>query len=318
VPIALHTQTIIACIWDFDKTLIPGYSQQVIFDEFGIDAKQFWAEVNGLVDAYGKRGVRVARDTAYLGHMLTYVSSGLMPGLSNAKLLELGGRIPLNPGLPEFFEKSRQIIAGDARFSKHDIKVEHYVVSTGMRALIEGSAIGAVVDDIWANDFIESPMPPDYLTDPPQDDGGTAVISQIGYMIDNTSKTRAVFEINKGINALSHVDVNTVIPLAERRVPIPNMVYIADGPSDIPVFSVMNQYGGHNLAVFSNEGPSNFAEVKSLQDQGRVQMIGAADYTDDSVTYLWLMTTLRQIAERICDARDRYVREFPGAPDHIT
>jgi hypothetical protein len=318
VPIALHTQTIIACIWDFDKTLIPGYSQQVIFDEFGINAGQFWAEVNGLVSAYAANDVLVAKDTAYLGHMLTYVSSGLMPGLSNAKLRELGARIPLNPGLPEFLAKVQHVIAEDERFSKHDIRVEHYVVSTGMRALIEGSAIGAAVDGIWANDFIETPMPPGYLKESTNPATGPGVISQVGYMIDNTSKTRAVFEINKGINVLNDVDVNTVIPLAERRVPIPHMIYIADGPSDIPVFSVMNQYGGHNLAVFSTEGPSNFEEVKSLQDQGRVQMIGAADFTDDSVTYLWLVTTLRQIAGRICDARERYVREFPGAPGHIT
>lgn len=317
MPIALHTQTIIACIWDFDKTLIPGYSQQVIFDEFGIDAGSFWDEVNGLVEAYAQADVLVAKDTAYLGHMLTYVKAGLMPGLSNTKLRELGARIPLNPGLPEFLTTSQRLIVEDERYARHDIKVEHYVVSTGMRALIEGSAVGELVNAIWANDFIESPMSPGYLSNPPANTG-PAEISQVGYMIDNTSKTRAVFEINKGVNVLDDVDVNTLIQPAERRVPIPHMVYIADGPSDIPVFSVMNQYGGHNLAVFSSEGRSNFEEVKSLQDQGRVQMIGAADFTEGSVTYLWLMTTLRQIADRICDARERYVREFPGAPGHVT
>ena len=317
MPVALHTQTIIACIWDFDRTLIPGYSQQVLFDEYGIDATTFWAEVNGLVAAYNARGVLVAKDTAYLGHMLTYVSAGRMPGLSNAKLRELGSRIPLNPGLPEFLDKSRAVIAEDDRFAKHGIKVEHYVVSTGMRALIEGSAVGDKVDGIWANDFIEDPMPPGYLdTAPPPSD--SPVISQVGYMIDNTSKTRAVFEINKGVNLLEGVDVNTLIPQDERRVPIPHMIYIADGPSDIPVFSVMSQNGGHNLAVFSNEGTSNFEAVKSLQDQGRVQMIGAADFSEGTVTYLWLVTTLQQIATRIAETRERYIREFGGAPQHVT
>jgi hypothetical protein len=317
VPIALHTQTVIACVWDFDRTLIPGYSQQVLFDEFGIDPAEFWDEVNHLPEAYAERGILVAQDTAYLGHMITYAQAGRMPGLTNDRMRELGKRIPLNPGMPEFLDASSRIVTEDPRFARHGITVEHYIVSTGVRALIEGSEVGSHVNGIWANDFIDRPIPPGFRSNLTFEAEATA-ISQVGYMIDNTSKTRAIFEINKGVNVLPGVDVNTLIPMSERRVPISHMIYIADGPSDIPVFSVMSQFGGHNLAVFSREGRSNFESVKSLQDQGRVQMIGQADFQEGSVTTLWLQTTIRQIADRIATARERHLSELPGAPGHVT
>ncbi|MEC7229921.1 MAG: haloacid dehalogenase-like hydrolase, partial [Verrucomicrobiota bacterium] len=69
----LHRQNIVACIWDFDKTLIPGYMQAPIFEAFGIDEEQFWKEVNALPDIYAKRGTRVSCDTIYLNHLISFV-----------------------------------------------------------------------------------------------------------------------------------------------------------------------------------------------------------------------------------------------------
>lgn len=315
--VVLHTQTVIACIWDFDRTLIEAYSQDVLFDEFGIEGTKFWDEVNNLKDTYAERGIRVAEDTAYLGHMITYAKAGLMPGLSNEKMRELGAKIRLNPGVPEVFALTRAIPESDARFRSHGITLEHYVVSTGVRALIEGSAVGPHVDGIWANDFIEEPLPPGYREHLPEPETDS-IISQVGYMIDNTSKTRAVFEINKGVNMSDQIDVNTQMAESERRVPIPNMIYVADGPSDVPVFSVVGRSGGQNLAVYSTSGSSNFAGVKSLQDQGRVKMIGPADFRPESPSYLWLDSTIREIATTIADTRDRYMQGLGGAPKHVT
>ena len=72
----LHRQNIVACIWDFDKTLIPGYMQVPIFEAFGIDEEQFWKEVNALPDIYAKRGTRVSYDTIYLNHLISFVKNG--------------------------------------------------------------------------------------------------------------------------------------------------------------------------------------------------------------------------------------------------
>ncbi len=100
MPPPLNLQTIVAFIWDLDETLTPGYMQDPLFDEYSVDKKDFWAEVNALVSLYEGRGLRVSKDTAYLGHILSYVQNEVFSGLTNSKLRELGKRIPLAPGMP--------------------------------------------------------------------------------------------------------------------------------------------------------------------------------------------------------------------------
>lgn len=317
MAIPIYTQTVIAFIWDFDKTLIPGYQQEALFEAYGVDGPTFWAEVNGLVEHYAKRDIRVAKDTAYLGHMLTYVQGGKWADLSNQRLRDLGARIPTFPGIPEFFDLTANLIAENDQFAKHDIAVEHYVVSTGLRAMIEGSVIGGKVKDIWANDFIDEPLPPGYLGQLPSVPAASP-ISQVGYMLDNTTKTRAVFEINKGINVNGQLDVNSLMAPEDRRVPFKNMIYIADGPSDVPVFSVLNQNAGKTFAVYTaDNGRGNFREVKSLLDQGRVQGMAEADYREGSAAYLWLTTTMEDIATEIATTREQYLSHLPAAPGHV-
>jgi hypothetical protein len=300
---AIYTQTTIAMVWDFDKTLIPGYSQQPVFEEYHIDPQQFWREVNALEELYSRRGLLVAKDTAYLLHMLSYVREGAMAGLTNSKLIELGARIEMSPGIPEFLAQVKAMVEADQRFVGHGITVEHYIVSTGIRHLIEGSPVNAYVERIWANEFVDQPPLPGY--DPAnhkfQDDDGD--IAQIGYMIDNTSKTRAIFEINKGPG----VDVNARMALEDRKVPIKNMIYIADGPSDVPVFTVVGVNGGRRLGVYQTAEPSNFEGVKDLEADARVDSIAEANFSEGTQAWLWLTSEVRRIATRICDDRDRYL-----------
>ena len=113
---SLREKHIIACVWDFDKTLIPGYMQTPVFEEYGIDEKLFWKEVNMLPAIYAKRGIRVSPETVYLNHILSFVKSGHMAGLSNAKLRELGGRLAFCEGLPDFFDDLRRAVTEDSRF----------------------------------------------------------------------------------------------------------------------------------------------------------------------------------------------------------
>lgn len=315
MPVPLYTQTVISFIWDYDRTLIPGNQQEVIFEEYGVDASSFWAEVDGLVDFYARRGVRIARDLAYLGHLLSYVEAGILADLSRAKLRELGARVPMCPGIPEFFEASRRYAAGVPEFAHENIAVEHYVVSTGILPMLEGSPIAPHVDGIWANDFIERQAPPGYLAELqlPTDD---VPISHLGYTIDNTAKTRAVFEINKGVNKNPHIDVNSLIAEEQRRVPVKNMIYIADGPSDVPVFSILNQRGGKTLGVYTTEPVNNFSLVKSLQEQGRIQGMAKAHYRKGEAAYLWLIDSLDHIGREIVEARQQAYASIPRAPGH--
>ncbi len=316
MPTPLYTQTTIAFIWDFDKTLIPGNQQDPLFAAYGVDTSGFWAEVDGLVDYYRERGITIARDSAYLGHILTYVRAGKFPGLTRQRLRELGGELEMSPGIPEFFTATRNHVASVPDYVHEDIDVEHYVVSTGIRPMIEGSPIGGIIDGIWANDFIERPAPPGYL-ETLAIESEPHPISMLGYMIDNTSKTRAVFEINKGVNRNSGIDVNALMAEEQRRVPIRNMVYIADGPSDVPVFSILNRQGGKTLGVYTTEPSNNFRQVKQLQTQGRIQGMAKADFREGEAAYLWLIDSLDQIAAEIVMNRRSAFAEIPRAPGHV-
>lgn len=319
MPQALNLQTVIAFIWDFDKTLSPDYMQAPLFEEYGIDEGQFWDEVNGLVDFYRAKNLRVAKDTAYLGHLLSYVQAGRLDGLTNAKLRELGARVVLAPGMPEFMAETKRIVAEDERYARHGVTVEHYIVSTGLRQMIEGNAIHEHVDEVWACELISDPPGPGYLARTAEDDAtGEGPLTQVGYVLDNTTKTRAIFEINKGVNHDPGLDVNALMSADDRRVPIKNMVYVADGPSDVPVFSVVNLGGGKTLGVYTLGKKSNYDGVRKLQDDGRVNSIAEANYTENSAAYLWLISSLRTIANEICDRRDRSFAGISAPAGHVT
>jgi hypothetical protein len=318
MPQALNLQTVIAFVWDFDRTLSPGYMQAPLFAEYDIDEAQFWKEVNGLVDHYRERGLRVSKDTAYLGHLLSYVRVGRFPGLTNSKLRELGAKVELAPGMPGFMARTKAVVDNDERFAHHGVTVEHYIVSTGLRQMIEGNPIHEYVDEIWACELLADPPGPDYLTAgaiPTSVDEG--ILTQVGYVLDNTTKTRAIFEINKGVNHDPEIDVNARMADDDRRVPISNMIYIADGPSDVPVFSVINLGGGKTLGVYTLGERSNYDGVRRLQDDGRVNSIAEADYRENSAADLWLMSSLKAIAQGICERRERSIRGITGPAGHV-
>ena len=283
------TQNVIACVWDFDKTLIPGYMQEPIFRRFKVDENSFWDEVNGLPGFHRRHGLElVAQDSLYLNHILTYVRHGLFPGLNNRLLRELGDEIVFFEGLPQFFELVSESVRTNPRYEHHELRVEHYVVSTGLRQMILGSKIAPYLDGVWACEFVERVPPPGYLmreaepADGAAEPGGmfegTVELRDVGYVIDNTTKTRAIFEINKGTNVAPEIDVNAKVPQADRRVPFQNMIYVADGPSDVPVFSVVRQFGGKTFAVYRPGSKASFVQVNELQRQGRIDSFGEACY----------------------------------------
>jgi len=316
MPVPLHTQTVIAFIWDFDRTLIPDNMQWPIFQEYGVDEATFWREVDGLVEYHRALGETMGRSLAYLIHILTYVEQGVFKGLSNAKLRELGGKLEFCPGIPDFFEESRRHVAETEEFVKEDISVEHFVVSTGIRPMIEGSAIAPYVDGIWANSFIEQTAPPGFLDQLPVVGSGKE-IKYLSDYIGHTSKTRALFEINKGVNVNPTVDVNARMSESQRRVPLRNMVYIADGPSDVPMFSILNKAGGKTLGVYNLEPRNNHKQVKQLQEQGRIQGMAEADFRPGKAAYLWLMDSLDQIAYEIVENRRQALAAIKNPPGHM-
>lgn len=312
-------QNTIAVIWDFDKTLIKGYMQEPIFNEFGVDGNKFWAEVNQLYDKYEEQGIKVNKDTVYLNHLITCTHQGIFKNLNNDILRDLGGQLEFYEGIPQFFKDLKESIEFDEKYKKYDIKLEHYIISTGLKEMIKGSKINEFVNGIWGCEFIEIPIKFEIeIKEYKKESKEKKIISQIGFAIDNTSKTRAIFEINKGVNKFSEIEVNTSIPKNMRRVPIENMIYIADGPSDVPVFSILNQYGGMTFAVYNKENINEFNQVDQLRKDGRVDMFGEADYSKGTLTSLWLNKQAKEIAERIYSTLEkRILSNISEPPSHI-
>ena len=310
----LFTQNIIACVWDFDKTLIPDYMQAPLFRRYGVDEATFWAETSALVDNYRRRGYHIAPEIGYLNHLLTYVLAGKMAGLSNKVLRVCGAEIEFYPGLPGFFESSRAWVRAKPEYAKHEIQLEHYVVSTGLAEMIRGSALVPFLDAVWGCEFIENPLQPGFLKQNELSIEAPAEIAQIGMVIDNTGKTRAIFEINKGTNRNPAIDVNAKVTPEDRRIPLQNMIYIADGPSDVPSFSVVKKGGGKTYAVYNPAVRAEFEQNDRLRQHGRIDHYGPADYTQNSATTSWLHLQIEKICDRIVTDREAAVATRVARP----
>ena len=181
--------------------------------------------------------------------------------------------------------------------------------------MVLGSKIAPHVEGVWGCEFVENAPPPGYLdADKKTASEEPKILSQIAYALDNTTKTRAIFEINKGSNIIADIDVNAMIPDADRRVPFQNMIYIADGPSDIPVFSLINRFGGRTFAVYQPGSSREFSQVNNLQKQKRVQSFGEANYTENSQTSMWIKNAIAEICSQIVKNRERALGDKIGKP----
>ena len=298
---------IIAVIWDCDKTLVDGYMQDPLFEEYGIKAGEFWKDVNDKVKEYTDNNVRVNKDTYYLNHFIHCAHDGELKGLSNSKLRECGSKLKFYKGIPEIFEKTKEMFQNDKSYSEYGIQVEHYIVSTGFAETIRGSELMPFVDGIWGCELLDI-----------QDKDGNNVIGEILYTIDNTTKTRALFEINKGIGKIEGIEVNSKIPEEYRRVHFENMIYIADGPSDIPAFSVVKKGGGSTFAIYPRGDLKAMKQVDQMREDGRVDMYAEADYSEGTTAHMWIVDRIQKIADRIRDEEKRKItKSASGVPQHL-
>lgn len=300
---------IIAVIWDFDKTLVDGYMQDPIFKRYNIDGKKFWKEVNSLPDKYwNEQKVKVNKDTIYLNHFIKKTKEGTFKGLNNKTLYELGKNLNFYKGIPEIFSETKNLLENDSTYKEYGISVEHYIVSTGILEMIKGSSVSSYVKDIWACEFIQE-----------KDENENWEISEIGYTIDNTSKTRAIFEINKGVNINRSYDVNAKIQENARRVLFENMIYIADGPSDVPAFSLINKHGGATFAIYPKANIEAFKQVENLRKNGRVNMYAEADYSKGTTTYMWITNKIKELADKIVKKeKEKINSSISESPKHLT
>lgn len=305
----------IAVIWDCDKTLIDGYMQSEMFKDLGINEQEFWKETNALPEKIMEtQRVKVNKDTVYLNQFINKIKNGEFncnEPIDNNWLKKYGKTLRYYPGIPEFLLTLKQMLEKDensATYKEFNIVVENYIVSTGFKAVIEGSELNEddKVKGIWGCELIEGEV------------NGKQQISEIGYTIDNTTKTRALFEVNKGVNIDPNIDVNAKVPEELRRIPFERMIYIADGPSDVPAFSVVNKGGGYTFAVYPKGDLKAFEQVERLRADGRIQMYAEANYTEGSTAYMVITHFVKSMADSIVESeRQRRYSIISDAPGHL-
>jgi hypothetical protein len=289
-------QNVIAIVYDYDQTLSPNYMQEeVLFPAFGIDSRAFWRRAQELVREEG-----YDNELAYMKVLLDCLG---MDRPTNARLKTLGGSLRFYPGLPQMFEEfSKGLVP--AQHEAHGIRVEHYIISSGLKILIEGSRLAPYVNGIFGCEFAE-------------DEAGCITFPK--RVISHTQKTQYLFRINKGLLSMSQ-DVNDHMPPGIRPVPFHNMIYIGDGPTDVPCFTVVRQHGGNAIAVYNPEDPSRNSFRKCYQlsaHADRVRHIAPADFRAGSHLRLILEQMVSEIGNRIVESRARELEEATvRAPQH--
>lgn len=261
---------IVAFLYDFDKTLCTTDMQNYAFiPSLGMTPAEFWAEANG----FGRRN-RIDGVLAYMYTMLQEAERKNLPFTRQA-LVEKGRNIILFPGVREWFRRINEFGAGQG------VQVEHYVISSGLREIIEGSSISGEFKEIYASEFY-------------YDDDGRPVWPKLA--VNFTAKTQFVYRINKGVLDVSDdKTLNDSMPDDSKRVPFTNMVYMGDGLSDVPCMKMMRAYGGQAIAVYQE---SSREAVEDLLAKGRVDFIFPADYREGTA----LDATVKHIIQKMAIA----------------
>ena len=251
---------IVALVYDFDGTLSPGNMQEFGFIQaVGKTAPEFWTMSDNI--AIGQDASNVL---AYMKLMFDEAHrNGIR--LNRDDFKRFGKHIELFRGVKEWFRLVNDY--GEA----HGVIIEHYINSSGLKEIIEGSPIASEFKHIFAGSFI-------------YDEKGDAVWP--GIAVDYTAKTQFLFKINKGIfSSRDNKMVNASMADDKKRIPFPHMIYFGDGDTDVPCMKIVGMFGGHSIAVYNPDSESKKATALKLKKQGRVAFATPAVYTADSSTF---------------------------------
>ena len=275
----------VAAVFDFDKTLAPEYMQYVIFQEYNIDEEQFWRECQ----AWSNENIRLLgsnhSELSYMNMFLKYVEEGRMPGLTNAKLQELGKGIRLYPGVEDLF------------ITLHRMGVEIYIVSSGISMLLAsledrirayGECPEFKIHKIYGGDFREDPK--------------TGLIHSVASVVSPLDKLKAIYEISKGCNIYGF-DYTVSIPKDQggRRVPLEYLIYVGDGQSDVPAMNLVCDSGGFTLGVYNPDVPTQFQQIERIRSAGRLSSIAVADYRPGTTAHTILVNKAQEFLYKISE-----------------
>lgn len=272
-------QNIIAIVFDFDDTLAPD-STSGYLDFMGIDTRAFWQERVQPLIAEGWDPV-----PAYLRMMIVESRSRARKArFTRASLREWGARIGFYNGVMRIFKQLRTLAQGIAPA----LQIEFYLISSGIGEILRATRIANQFTDIWACDFhydeeesIEFPR----------------------NIVSFTDKTRYLFHISKGIigpeSRGKPFEVNRKIDLSQLRVPLDQMIFVGDGYTDIPCFSLIQKSGGIALGVYDAEDRARWGRAWGFITEGRVANLHPADYGKHSGLHHSLVMAVEHLADRI-------------------
>ena len=256
----MRKNPIVALIYDFDGTLSPGNMQEFGFIQaIGKKPQEFWQESDKI--ALGQDASNIL---SYMKHMFDEAKkSGIK--LRREDFKSFGASVELFAGVKDWFK-----IINEYGKSK-GVKVEHYINSSGLAEMIEGTSIAHEFKRIFACSFL-------YNKDGEAEWPGVAV--------DYTAKTQFLFKINKGILSIrDNKKVNESKAEDNKRIPFPHMIYFGDGETDVPCMKIVKVFGGNSIAVYNPEIKKKVNVARKLLRQQRVNFITPADYTKESRTY---------------------------------
>ena len=241
-----------ALIYDFDKTLSTRDMQEYGFiPSLGVTSEEFWKESNALAQCEEMDPI-----LAYLRLMLKKASEKGV-AVTRENFVSLGRDIEYFPGVEQWFDRI------DRYGRENGVQVEHYVISSGLKEIIEGSSIHRHFKKIYACEFL-------------YDENGVAVWPKTA--VNYTNKTQFLFRINKGVLELSEdKQLNSYTPEEERRIPFRNMIYIGDGLTDVPCMKLVKLNHGQSIAVFAKRRKEVAAR---LMKENRVDFITEANYCE--------------------------------------
>lgn len=263
----------IAILFDFDDTLAPD-STTAFLQAIGVDVHHFWKEeVQQLIDQ-GWDPI-----PAYLYCMLK-VSKG--HPIKRERMKEWAKSITFYPGVLDIFERLRRYVATINPL----INLEFYIISSGIALILQESAIAHHFQDIWGSDF--------HFT-------ADGVIAFPKRIVSFTDKTRYIFQVAKGLFGERYrsrpFDVNSKVD--HLRVPINQMIFVGDGYTDIPCFSLIRKGGGIAIGVYDTNNRDKWGRAWGFIEQQRVSNLVPADYSEHSALSNSLIMAVESIARRI-------------------
>lgn len=260
------TKPIVAFMYDFDRTLCTKDMQEYSFiPELGVDAPSFWQEVAKIAE-----NENMDRIISYMYYMIKSATANGLP-IHRQDFVEMGRDVQLFPGVESWF--SRMNALGE----RLGLQIEHYIISSGLTEIIEGTPIHGEFKKIYACEF-------HYNQD--------GVADWPALTVNYTNKTQFLFRINKGVLPMNDDEpLNEFVEDRNRRIPFRNMIYIGDGMTDVPCMKLVKVNGGQSIAVYTQR-----QRVSSLLTNRRVDFIAPADYRVDSQIDEICTTILEKIA----------------------